>query len=217
MTPFDPTNVLPDKALFGYNPAFDVQKFFVDRGSFLASREWTAGASTVPLSLWISKFCRDNDVKAEWVCVRLQAEQGLIETTPGEAMTYATTPKSWKEVDATGALVPMTTFDPTLGTLLDYKLRWALGFSAFEGGFKPVLNGIQMAGIGNQCQRMIEWTRRAFNNTAHGIPSQQVDGQPLIAKTRATYAIYRYTPHVSAAKETAAVFAKYFPSLTYQS
>jgi len=62
---------------------------------------------------------------------------------------------------------------------------------------------------------MAEWSRRAYDNTARSIPTLTIDGAALVPKTRATYALYRYTPHISAARSTQAVFERYFPQYTY--
>ncbi len=208
MSPFDPTNVLPDSALWPYK-ALDVQAFFQQMGSFLANETWPTDQGPVYISNWLSRWALSENVNPAWLLVRLQAEQSLLSISPANAVELDQTPKTWQEVGDDGKPHPVS------GTKLEYQKRWALGFSAFEGGFRPSLHGLPMAGLGNQIRRAAEWTRRMFTNTAHSIPPLVIDGSPLQAKTRATYALYRYTPHIQAAKETQALFKSYFPAFTY--
>ena len=68
--------------LFHYDPNFNVQRFLIDRGSFLATYRVTDPADNKDYNVasLINKYCSDpkNNVSQKWVLVCLQREQSLI-------------------------------------------------------------------------------------------------------------------------------------------
>lgn len=199
---FDPENFLPDKLMVPYVP-LDISKFLESKGSYLLH----VAPKGVPIAAIIDNACAKAGVNPRWLLVRLEIEQTLVTLTDATAAKWAATPKTWKEYDAANQPKTMT------GTRLQYSLRWATGYAAFESGFKPVLFGRQMAGIENQIAETAAWTGRKFplEKALLGKPLS-VDGKTIVPKTTAARVAYLYTPHIkNGADDNYSVARRLFP------
>lgn len=192
---FDKNNVLPDSIMRPYLE-FDISAIFEKYGSYLRRIQVTG----IPLSAYIKQECAKQGTNPAWIIVGLQREQSLIEMTDAEAADLAVKPKTWTETDGQHN-----------GSVLDYRLRWALGFAAFDNGVKQS----SYAGIGNQCQWVSGWAVRkwAMAQAQIGKTMVLVSGGPVVPANAATVLQYEYTPHESAALTNFTLARRYFPNL----
>lgn len=200
---FDPDNFLPDKIMVPYRP-FDISRFLEAHKSYLLHVQ----PGGMPLAALIDQATARAGVSPMWILLRLQAEQGLVTMTDESAAKSDALPKTWKERDTSGQMKTVS------GTALEYRLRWAVGYAAFEDGFQPIAFGKPMAGIDNQIRELAAWTGRHFpqEQAKLGRPIS-VDGKVLNPKTAASRVAYLYTPHVYGAKDNYGVARSLFPEV----
>lgn len=204
MLTFDPENFLPDKIMVPYLP-FDISRFLESHNSYLLHIQ----PDGLPLAALIDRATSQAGVNPMWIMLRLQAEQGLVTLTDSGAASAQATAKTWKERGTDGTMHAVT------GTALEYRLRWACGYAAFEDGFQAVAFGRMMAGIDNQIRELAAWTGRHFpiEQAKLGQP-MPIGGKLLNPKTTASRVAYVYTPHVhNGADDNYSVARTLFPEV----
>lgn len=93
-------------------------------------------------------------------------------------------------------------------TATQYKLDWALGCGALDGG--TYLN--QFKGFAKQMDGGAKTLKRWFDDGVKkgGKVAMKIDGKSITTKNAATYSLYKYTPHLAGAKLHWQVYKGYF-------
>jgi len=189
---FDETNVLPDRALLGYDgDSIDVSAFLKAHGSPIANRILPSGFS---FGSKLKERCREFGISVRWGIVRLQCESGLVSGQFPTRNGYTREQEiAQRESKAYG-----------VGCLDDGRVieKW-LGLE------------MQIHGFAYFCAKISQKVAPMVGKPYALDAANKEDRKVIVCKNVATLMLYEYTPHVDAARETWDVFRRYFPeSLT---
>jgi len=165
---FDPNAIIPDEYVLSAPQltARDIETFLVQRKSGLANRSFFTADGFLKASEIIARAAQDHNISAQFLLVKLQKEQSLIENPrPSQkALDWAT---------GFGICDDCSMDDPRLQS------------------FKGFPNQVRLAA--RQMQRYLQEPER-YNFRVGG--TYVISGIPVSIQNRITAALYNYTPHI---------------------
>lgn len=191
--------IAPDAAVYGFDSAYNVQKYLQEKGSILANlRFFPNGDATtdrrgdIPLAAQIIvDTARKHNVKPQFLLVTLDREQGLVS---GLASKWPMNSKLQHVLDwATGAGVP--DFGPRMNKRQGFQnqLAWA-------------------ASAANLAKTGAPGSSYAHASSSLGKSMKLLDGTATPTNVATAY-FYIYTPHVGAGDLTRKLYQRHAPAL----
>jgi len=185
---FDERNVLPNRALLGYDgDSIDVSAFLKAHGSPIANRILLSGLS---FGAKLKERCQEFGISVRWGLVRLQCESGLVTGSFSERAGFSYEQElAHREDRAYG-----------VGCLDDGRVleKW-LGLE------------MQIHGFAFFCAKIAQKVAPMVGKPYTLDAADKAERKVLVCANVATLMLYEYTPHLDAARETWDVFRRYFP------
>lgn len=179
---FQPDLVIPDEYVVSGSPltSRDIQTFLQQRNSALATMSFFTPSGWLSTSEIIAQASQSTGISAQFLLVKLQKEQGLIEATnpTQKALDWAT---------GYGICDSCSLSDPSL-----------LPFKGFYN---------QVTYAAKQMRKYLDYPSR-YHFQAGQITT--VDGQSFVIRNSVTAALYNYTPHINGNRNIWLLWQRYW-------